>query len=245
MHPILFHAGPVTIPAYGVATAFGILGALLLAMRTAWQQGLNPNAVWNSSIQALFYGAVAAKLWMLAAHFRVLRSAPILLLNLAALGTGEQALAAGLAACAVLAVADDLGCLMAGCAYGTPAPPGAWSLTYHSAYAFVWWGTPVGAPLRPVPVVSAVVDVLLALLVLWVGSWGLRRGRVAAVALAGAGVAHFLLQFWRGDVFPLPADLTPVQAGCLLALAASAVLLWQPARWRLDATAGSTAEAVS
>lgn len=261
MHPILFHAGAITVPSYGVAVAFGLLFALLLAMWTSRQQGFNPNALWNLAITAVFTGAIAAKVWMLVTHFAAFRTAPVLLLNISALGSGEQALVSGLVATAtlawmcrryglsfsaaldalaapalVLAAADSIGCLLAGCGYGTPSH-GGWSLTYHSAYAFVWWGTPLGFPLRPVPILAASFDFALVLFLLWAGSWGLRTGRLAGIALASAACVHFLLQFWRGDVTPLGSlHLTPGQIVALLLLLCAVPLLWERKAWQYTAS---------
>ena len=45
MHPILFHIGPAIIPSYGVLAALAVIAGLLLSLRTAQQQGVDPNRV--------------------------------------------------------------------------------------------------------------------------------------------------------------------------------------------------------
>ncbi len=264
MHPILFHAGPVFVPTYGAVMALGLLWALALAMRTARQQGLDPNRVWNASIIALFTGAVAAKIVMIATHFAAFRVAPLLMLNLSALGGGVQAIVTALVAMFMMAVymwraemplratldaltppillllaMENLGCLLAGCGFGTATASRFWSVTFHSPYAFVWWGTPLGSPLHPVQTLGFVFFLLLAALLFWVGTWGVRSGRVAAWGFVLGGLTEFLLEFWRGGAEPWSAArwLTPAQAVCLVLIAMAAPLLWDPAAWRYPAAA--------
>ncbi len=259
MYPILLHFGPVVVPSYGVLAALAVLAGLGLSLRTARQQGVDPNKIWNMGILALFSGAIAAKLATVGMHWEAFRESPLMLLNLSALSGGTQGWVAGGVALAVVLIyalrarmpvrgvldaltapvlvalgIESIGCLLAGCGYGIPTSSG-WGIKFHSLLALVMWGTPMGVALAPVEVMTAVADLLLALLVLWMGTWGLRTGRLAGIGFFCGGIVHFLLQFWRGDVEPAPwaqGWLTGGQAVCLAMVAASAWLWWEPREWR-------------
>jgi phosphatidylglycerol:prolipoprotein diacylglycerol transferase len=254
----------VVVPSYGVLAALAVLAGLGLSLRTARQQGVDANKIWNLGIIALFSGAVAAKLVMVGLHWEAFRESPLMLLNLSALSGGVQGWVTGGVALAVvigyaararmpvrgvldaltapvlLALSiESVGCLLAGCGYGTPTQA-PWGIKFHSLLALVLWGTPMGVALQPVQILTFAADLLLALLVLWMGTWGLRTGRLAGVGLFGGGIAHFLLQFWRGDVEPLGWThgwLTAGQMVCLGLVAAAAALWWEPQQWRPAVTA--------
>jgi phosphatidylglycerol:prolipoprotein diacylglycerol transferase len=240
--------------------ALAVIAGLLLSLRTALQQGLDPNRIWAAAVTALFCSAIAAKAAAIAMHWQAFREQPLQLLSLTALGGSGQGyvgLATGLvvvmiygwrsrmplraildslAAPLLLSLSiESLGCLLAGSAFGVPTHRG-WGIEFHALYAMLWWGTPMGIPLVPVQIVTAVADFLLAVFIYWMGNWGLRTGRLVGTALLGAGIAHFLLQFWRGDVSPLPwthGILTATQVVCL-AMMAAAVYFW----WDLPGGAG-------
>jgi phosphatidylglycerol---prolipoprotein diacylglyceryl transferase len=270
MYPILLHFGPVVVPSYGVFAALAVLAGLGLALRTARQQGVDANKLWNLGIIALFAGAVAAKLVMVVLHWQDFRAAPLMLLNLSALSGGTQGWVAGGVALAVVFIyslrtrmpvrgvldaltapvllalsIESVGCLLAGCGWGTPTTA-PWGIKFHSLIALVLWGTPMGVPLEPVQILTAIADVLLALLVLWMGTWGLRTGRLAGLGLFIGGIVHFLLQFWRGDVETLAWTngwLTAGQVVCLAMIAAATILWWEPREWRLAVPSEEAAEA--
>ncbi len=149
MHPVLFHIGSLLIPSYGAITAFGVLVALALALRTARIAGVDAGKVWNLCILSLFAALAAARLLLVVANWSVLRHHPAWVLGLAMvhhpLLAGAGALAG--AACAAWyarrsklawrATADalapplaaglafeQLGALAAGSGYGTDAGPG-------------------------------------------------------------------------------------------------------------------------
>ena len=262
MHPILFQLGPALIPSYGACAALAVISALLLSLRTARQQGLDPHRVWSAGVTALFLSALAAKAAAVAQHWAAFREQPLQLLSLTALGGSGQGLfglATGLlvivgyalrhlipvrgmldtiSAPLLLALSlESVGCLLAGSAFGVPSHAW-WGIRFHTLYAMLWWGTPMGIPLVPVQIVTAIVDGALALFLYWMGNWGLRTGRLAGTALLAAGFAHFLLQFWRGDVDRLGMThdlLTATQLVCLWMLAAAVYFWWDLPKWRVEA----------
>jgi phosphatidylglycerol:prolipoprotein diacylglycerol transferase len=255
MYPVLLHLGPAVVPSYGVLAAVAIVAGLLLSLRTARQQGLDPNKIWTVGVLALFAGALVAKAAAVAMHWDAFQENPLQLMSLTALGGSGQGyigLATGLLVVVLFAwrqkmpiraVLDTLsapllvalsiesiGCLLAGSAFGVPTHAW-WGIKYGSVFALVWWGTPMGIALEPVQIWMAGADLLLAALVYWMGSWGLRTGRVAGTAMFGGAIVHFLLQLWRGDVAPLQwtdGALTGTQVVCLLLLPGTVWLWWEP-----------------
>jgi len=241
--------------------AVAIIAGLLLALQTAAQQGLDPNRVWSAGVAALFFAALAAKATAIAMHWQAFKQQPLQLLSLTALGGSGQGyigLAVGtvvvlvyswrhriawqgmldsLAAPLLLALAiESIGCLLAGSAFGVPSHAW-WGIQFHTLYAMVWWGTPMGIPLVPVQIITSALDLLLAAFIYWQGNWGLRTGRLAGTALLGGGIAHFLLQFWRGDVTrPAWAHdvLTTTQLVCLGMMAAAVYFWWDWPEWHAD-----------
>jgi phosphatidylglycerol:prolipoprotein diacylglycerol transferase len=246
------------VPSYGALAALAVISGLLLSLRTAKQQGLDPNQIWSAAVIALFVSAVAAKAIAIGMHWQAFQDQPLQLISMTALGGSGQGyigLAAGLvvvllygyrhgiphramldalSAPLLLALSiESVGCLLAGSSFGTVSHSW-WGIRYHALYALLWWGTPLGIPLVPVQIVTAVADFVLAAFVYWMGNWGLRTGRVAGSALLGGGIAHFLLQFWRGDVDLLGPHLllTATQLVCLGMMAAAVYFWWDLREWR-------------
>ena len=260
MHPILFHLGPAIIPSYGVLAALAVIAGLLLSLRTAQQQGVDPNRVWACGVTALFAGAIAARAGAILMHWEAFREQPLAMLSLTALGGTGQEFAGLVAALLVVLIyarlnhiphralldvfsapllaamaLESIGCLLAGSSFGVTSHAW-WGIRFHTFYAMLWWGTPMGVPLVPVQIVTAIADILMAAIVYWMGNWGLRTGRLAGSALIGVGIVHFLLQFWRGDVWPMAwtnSTLTAMQLACLLMLAAGAYFWWDLPEWRM------------
>jgi phosphatidylglycerol:prolipoprotein diacylglycerol transferase len=83
VYPVLFHIGPILVPAYGVMAAFGVLLALTLLLRTARSAGLNPNQLWNLCIVALFAALAGSRILLVVLNWTIVRSHPAWLLGLA------------------------------------------------------------------------------------------------------------------------------------------------------------------
>jgi phosphatidylglycerol:prolipoprotein diacylglycerol transferase len=225
MHPVLFHLGLILIPAYGAVTALGLVLALFLAQRTARVVGVDPGAVWNLCVVALFAALVASRLLLAALNWAVLRRHPIWLLTLAMVHHPLLA-AFGALLAAVVAVlfgrryrlplwstADALapplalgmafeqwGALMAGSGYGTEAGKGLaarWTVTYADPLAARWSGAPLGVALYPVQAYAALAFLTLSIFLLFWLPYRRQSGDVAGFLLLGAGVAIFFTEFWR------------------------------------------------
>ena len=223
VHPVLFHIGSILIPSYGVMTAVGVLLALGLAQRAARATGVDPAQIWNLCILSLFAALIGERALLIAVNWSVLRLHPAWVLELAmvhhplvagagaAVGLASAAwfahwrrmpmwsTADALAAPVALGLAcEQIGQLLAGSGYGTDASGSLpWAITYTSAMAVRWSGTPIGVPLHPVQAYAGLAFFTLAVF-LWI--WlPVRRqpGDVAGLCLIGLGASIYITEIWR------------------------------------------------
>lgn len=230
MHPVLFHFGDFVLPSYGAIAALGVLLSLVLAQRSARIVGVNPAAVWNLAIVALFAALIGSRVLLVAANWRNLSQHPSWLFGLgmvhhplvSAAAALSGALAAflfalwqrmplaptadALAPSLALGLAfEQIGALLAGSGYGTPSAA-RWAVTYTSILADRWSGTPLGVPLHPVQVYAALAHLgIAASLLVWL-PFRRQAGDVAGLWLMFTGVAVFLTELWRdtegrGEIF--------------------------------------------
>lgn len=224
MYPVLFHVGPVLIPAYGALSALGLLLALFLAQRTARAAQLNPSHVWNLCVIAVFAALLAERLLLVLVNWTDLRRHPAWVTALAMIH--HPLLSAAGASCGGLAAwvyarrkqmplgstADALapplalgvafeqgGALMAGSGYGTESAV-RWAVIYNNPIAARWSGTPLGIPLHPVQAYAALAFLTLAVLLLFWLPLRRQAGDVAGVWLLGSGAAIYLTELWRDQV---------------------------------------------
>ena len=253
MYPVLFHAGPIVVPSYGVMAALGVLLALALLLRTARLANLNPNLLWNLCIVALFAALVGSRILLLALNWTVIRTHPAWLLQLAmvhhpllaAIG-GVFALAAAipymramrlpwrptldaLAAPLALALAcEQFGSLLSGSGYGTETTV-RWSVVYTHPLASLWSGAPLFDPVHPVQAYAALAFLLIAIgLVLWMPRQ-LRPGDAAGAALLAIAVAVYFTEFFRapegrGEMLNGAIDGPQLASVALIILGASLLL---------------------
>jgi phosphatidylglycerol:prolipoprotein diacylglycerol transferase len=253
VHPVLFHIGPILIPAYGALAALGVLLALSLAQQTARIVGVDAARVWNLCVLGLFAALLSQRLLLAVANWSELRRHPSWLLGLgmihhpllsavgALAGVGSALLYArwkrlplpmtadALAAPLALGLAfEQLGALLAGSGYGTEAAV-RWAVTYTDPLAARWSGTPLGIPLHPVQAYAALAFLTLSIFLLVGLPLGRQQGDAFGLALLGIGVAVFITEFWRdpeGRGVLLSGALDgPQAAAVLLVLAGGMVLL--------------------
>lgn len=203
--------------------ALGVLAALFLAQRTARSAGVNPAHIWNLSILGVFAALAGQRLTLIIANWSTLKLHPSWALGLAMVhhplvaGTGVLAAlivaiwyihwqklpglatADALAAPVALGLAfEQLGALLAGSGFGTDASPKLpWAVTYTSAIAARWSGTPLGVPLHPVQAYAALGFLTLGIfLFIWLP---LRRqaGDIAGICLIGIGTVIYMTEIWR------------------------------------------------
>ncbi len=221
MYPVLFHAGPIVVPSYGVLAALGILLALTLLLRTSRLAGLNPNPLWNLSIVALFAALVGSRLVLLALNWTIVRTHPAWLLGLAMV---HHPLLAGIGAVFAIAAAvpyaraqhlplrptldafaapttlalscEQLGALLAGSGYGTETTAG-WAVVYTHPLAALWSGTPLFVPVHPVQAYAALAYLVIAVALLFWMPYRRRSGDIAGTALLAIAAAIYFTEFFR------------------------------------------------
>ena len=252
MYPRLFELGPVSFPAYGLFAAVALIAGLALAMRLAARSGLRPDQIWNAGLLTVFVAAFSARLLLIAGHWHDFLQYPMVMLSIAVPRTPNTVLTRyalgaffGLAylswrripwlpALDVVAPAFALGqgllaigCFFAGCDYGRPTTL-PWGVTFHSRWALLWNGTPLGTSLHPVQLYLCVADfAILALLLVWFP----RRkqpGEIAGIWLFLTGLAQFFLGFFLASDVPVlfhgtiglsqALGFAMVVAGCILLL---------------------------
>jgi phosphatidylglycerol---prolipoprotein diacylglyceryl transferase len=252
VYPVLFHIDAVLVPAYGAMAALGVLAGLVLALRTARAAGVSQAYLWNLSIVAVCAALVCERLLLVAVNWSVLRSHPAWMLGLAMIHhpllAGAGAAAGSAAAwwyarrhrmpllCTADALAaplsvglalEQLGALLAGSGYGTPAAV-PWAVTYTRPLASLWSGTPLGIPLHPVQAYAALAFLALALGAVVYLPARRQAGDVAGLWLMGAGAAIYLTELWRdpeGRGVVLRGALDGPQIAAVAMVLAGALLL--------------------
>ena len=90
----------------------------------------------------------------------------------------------------------SIGCLEAGCDYGTPARV-PWAVIFNDPAAAP--GTPLGVPLHPTQLYTALLQFLLFVFLLWLLHRPHNDGEVLGAWLFLGGLSISLLTFLRGD----------------------------------------------
>lgn len=111
-----------------------------------------------------------------------------------------------------------VGCFLAGCCYGLPAPAGWPGVTFQAALL-----APNGVSLLPVQLYEAAGVFLLFLLLARLSRRGWQGDRLLLVYLAAYAPFRFLLEFLRGD--PYRGFLGPLSTSQVLSLVTLAVVL--------------------
>lgn len=249
MYPRLISIDGFFIPTYGVLVAVAFLSGLAVAVRNARKLGLDPEKATNLAVYAALAGLLGSKLLMFVFDWRYFAARPAEIFSLSTLqaaGVFQGGLVLGAAAgllyikraglplyptldafaptIALGHAIGRLGCLAAGCCWGT-ACDRPWAITYTNPEAAT--GVPLGVPLHPAPLYETV---LLLGLFLW-----LRRsfrgspatGSVFAQYLVASSLIRFGVEFFRHHEqalpFGLPLSLTQWIA---LALAGAGGVLW-------------------
>jgi phosphatidylglycerol:prolipoprotein diacylglycerol transferase len=96
-------------------------------------------------------------------------------------------------------VVGRLGCLMAGCCYGTPTTM-PWAITFTNPLAASNVGTPLGIPLHPTQLYDAGAELLILIVLLLTERRGKGfEGRTFWLYMLLYGISRFVVEFYRGD----------------------------------------------
>lgn len=193
-----------------------------MAMWVASRLRVSPGAVWNFGLISIFSALLSSRLLLIAGHWHDFLSYPLLMLSVTTPRTVDSVLIelgfgifAGLLYLTLKrmpwlstldAVAPGwalgqailmLGCFFAGCDYGRPTSR-PWGVTFHSRWAALWNGTPLGVRLHPVQMYVCGLELVLFAGLLW---WVPRRrqpGELAGGWLLLYGFGEFCLDLFRG-----------------------------------------------
>jgi phosphatidylglycerol:prolipoprotein diacylglycerol transferase len=222
MHPVLFDFHGLTIYSYGVLLAASYLLGLQFALVRARRRGLDGQRVMDLGIWIIVSALVGAKLLLFIVDFKQFTSNPRDLLGLARSGgvfyggliaavtvaliylrrhrlplwTTTDVFAPGIA---LGHVVGRMGCLLAGCCFGTPTSM-PWAITFTDPAAAANVGTPLGVPLHPTQLYEAGAELLiLVFLLVWERRGHGFPGRTFWSYMLLYGVSRFVIEFYRGD----------------------------------------------
>ena len=217
----------------------GLMAALALSLRTAVIAGLNPDRLWNAGLFVLLSAFVLSRLLLVVMYLHAFLTYPILLMTVPSL-TPLGLLLTGIVTVLYLRVRRLP--LMATLDAWAPCATLVWAFLALGHFAegsdpglvtTLPWGAPMiagGIPLHPVALYAAMVAVVLTVVLLLHLRRRQRRGDTAALALAVAGIAQFLLTFVRQPdpaVEVLGNVLDPIQwVGIGMIVAAGIIWLW-------------------
>jgi phosphatidylglycerol:prolipoprotein diacylglycerol transferase len=251
VHPHLLQFGRLVLPTYGFLVALGTVLSLLMSVRIARLLSLDTDKVWNVALMAVVTALVGSKILLIFLRWPH-DGARALSVTLGASVHGTHGFGVELAGAAIavtvalvsawrlglplrrtadafapsLALGSSVisvGCLEAGCDYGTPTHL-PWAVVFTSPAAMP--GTPLGVPLHPTQIYASLAEFLLFVFLLWL----LRRphydGEILGAWLFLSGLSSFLLTFVRGDSGPWIASLVTVTQLAAAAMVLAGSLLW-------------------
>jgi phosphatidylglycerol:prolipoprotein diacylglycerol transferase len=117
----------------------------------------------------------------------------------------------------------SIGCLEAGCDYGTPTHL-PWAVVFTSRATMP--GTPLGVPLHPTQIYASLVEFALFILLLWLLHRPHRDGEILGAWLFLGGLSNFLLTSLRGDSGWSLSGLITLTQLVAVAMVLAGGLLW-------------------
>ena len=248
MHPILFEIAGFPVYTYGVLLAAAYLLGLQFALRRARSRGLDANRVMDLGIWIIISALVGAKLLLLIVEWDTFTRDPKELLTLMRSG---GVFYGGLIAAVVVAlwylrrhrlpmwtvtdvfapgialghVVGRLGCLFAGCCFGTRTDV-AWAITFRNEFAAQNVGTPLNVPLHPTQLYEAGAELLILILLLATEQRGRPfPGRTFWGYMFLYGISRFIIEFYRGDPRGMIAGFSTSQFVSLVIVPLSVIML--------------------
>jgi phosphatidylglycerol:prolipoprotein diacylglycerol transferase len=228
MYPKLFDlpdlpvVGPAAVYTYGVLLAAAYLIGLKVAMVRARHRGLDPTRVMDLGIYIIIAALVGAKLMLLVVDFGHFTRNPGEMLGLLRSGgvfygglilasivafwyvwrhkmpfwTTGDVIAPGIA---LGHVVGRIGCLMAGCCYGS-ATSVPWAITFTNVFAAENVGTPLDVALHPTQLYEAGAEALIFAGLLLTEKRGRQfPGRTFWLYILLYAISRFIIEFYRGD----------------------------------------------
>jgi phosphatidylglycerol---prolipoprotein diacylglyceryl transferase len=248
VHPHLFQFGRVILPTYGFLLALGMIVSLLVCVRCARLLALNTDKIWSVSLLAIILILAGDKILSIVLHWSHYGARSIGLSMLGTPGIASEGLA-GLAIAIpavmiyarrlglpILRSADafapgvalgsavaSIGCLEAGCNYGTPTHL-PWAVIFNSPSAVP--GTPLGVPLHPTQIYTGVADFALFVFLVWLLHRPHGDGEILGAGLFLGGLSSALLTFFRGDAGTWVFDAIPFTHLVAVAMVLAGAFFW-------------------
>lgn len=220
MHPVLLNIGGFSLPSYGVMVLLGVVCAYFVGRHLAKVQDLPWNVLSDAALYTLLVALIGARLLLIVTDLDLFLKNPRHFLSmLTTAGNFFGGLMAGalffiyyirrrrLPLLPVLDLAavtvafghafGRLGCLMAGCCWGRPAPSCSLAIRFHDPSART--GVPLDVPLYPTQAAEAGFNLLLGLTLLFLSQRDHHPGRILSFYLMGYGSYRFISEYYRGD----------------------------------------------
>ncbi len=223
MFPRLLHYGWFNLPTYGALVATGVLVGLIVTVRVARGQKMDPEKVWNLGILVVLAAILGAKLLLVINDWSWYMSHPREIFSLSTLQAGGVFYGGVLAALATswyymrvnrmrwLATADcfapglalghaigRLGCFAAGFCWGKPTSHW-WGVTFKNPLAAALVGTPLGTRLEPTQLLESAVELANFLFLYWLIKRKSFDGQIIGAYMFLYGFARFFMEFIRDD----------------------------------------------
>jgi phosphatidylglycerol---prolipoprotein diacylglyceryl transferase len=245
VHPHLFQFGRLVLPTYGFLLALGTMLSLLVCVRTARQLALDTDKIWSLALLAIVTSLLGSRILLVLFHWPQYGVRALGMSGTHNFGSGLTGMAISIILSLIYArrlrlpirrTADafapslalgssvvSIGCLEAGCDYGTPTHL-PWAVIFTSPHAAA--GTPLGIPLHPTQIYSSAAEFLLFVLLLWLLHRPHADGEILGAWLFLGGLSSFLLAFLRGDTGPWVSGLVPATQLIAAAMVFAGALLW-------------------
>jgi phosphatidylglycerol---prolipoprotein diacylglyceryl transferase len=245
VHPHLFQFGRLVLPTYGFLLALGTVLSLLVCIRTARLLSLDTDKIWSLAVVAIVTSLLGSRILLVLLHWPRYGARALSMIEMHSFGSRLAGIAIAILASVaytrhlrlpIRRTADafapslalgssvvSIGCLEAGCDYGTPTRL-PWAVIFTSPQAAP--GTPLGVPLHPTQIYSSGAEFLLFVLLLWLLHRPHDDGEILGAWLFLGGLSSFLLTFLRGDAGPWVFGLIPGTQLVAAAMVLAGALFW-------------------
>ena len=237
MHPIIFRFGPIVIYSYGVWVVIGLISGLALTLRTARQDGIPQEVIFDLAFWLLFFGILGARLLYVMFDLPYFKSRPLEAIQIwkggfVFYGGVFSSLLASLfyirrhrlnfwqmadLVAPALALGQGIGrfgCFSAGCCYGRPTHL-PWAITFKDPQSLA----PIGTPLHPTQLYHALSCFLIFFTLILIKKRKLTaygQGQLFFLYLMLHSTFRFFIEFFRGDPRPRLSPFLTITQGIAL-----------------------------